>query len=117
MPTGITMQHTNQGAVSRKLFNLSTVRSSNQEQQVLEQGFDRAYDKVTKKIQVRTGYARSTVRTEIKKGTGMITVGAFYGIFLEKGTRHSREFPFFWANVHSEIPAMIQGIKNLYIMK
>jgi len=117
MPTGITVQHTNQGAVSEKLMNISQVRSSGKEQQVLEQGFDRAYDKVTKKIRVRTGYARSTVRTEVKKGTGMITVGAFYGIFLEKGTKHSRAFPFFWAEVHSEIPAMLQGIKNLYIMK
>ncbi len=116
MPS-ITVQHTKPGAVSGKLLNLATIRSSNKEQQVLEQGFDRAYDKVTKKIQVRTGYARSTVRTEVKKGTGMITVGAFYAIFLEEGTRHSRAFPFFWANVKSEIPTMLQELRNLYIMK
>jgi HK97 gp10 family phage protein len=113
----ITVQHTNPGAVSDKLMHISQTRSSRQEQQVLERGFDNIYDVVYKRIRVKTGYARSTIRRDVKEGTGSITVGAFYAIFLEKGTSHSHAYPFFWANVKAGIPAITQELRNLYIMK
>lgn len=116
MPT-IIIGHQNLGAVSSAIDNFIKVRSSNKEQQVIERGFDRIYEKVRKSIRVKTGYARSSIRTETNRRGGMITVGAFYGIFLEKGTRHARAFPFFYGNIKAGLPQMIQEWRDLYMIK
>lgn len=113
----ITLQHTNAGAVVRGLNQLSTIRKGKLETKVIEEGLDRAYERVSKDIRVKTGYARSTIQTETKPGTGMISVGAFYARFLETGTRHSHAFPFFFANVHASAQTIMQEIRNLYTMK
>ena len=113
----ITVQHTNPGAVVNGMNNLVTIRKGKLETKVIEEGLDRAYQRVYKDARVKTGYMRSTIHVETKPGVGTISVGAFYSIFLEKGTTHSRAYPFFWGNVLASSQTIVQEIRKLYTMK
>lgn len=113
----ITVQRENPGAVVRGLTNLSVIRKGKLEEKIIHEGLDRAYERVRTDIRVKTGYAKSTIRTETKGGVGTITVNAFYARFLETGTKHARPFPFFWLNVHSSVDTIMSEIRNLYTMK
>lgn len=107
----------NTGIVTSKIYNLQIVREGKLETKVIEEGLDRAYQRVYKDARVKTGYMRSTIHVETKPGMGTISVGAFYSIFLEKGTTHSRAYPFFWGNVLASSQTIVQEIRKLYAMK
>lgn len=115
----VTIQVTreNTGIVTSKIYNLQIVRKGKLEEKIIHEGLDRAYERVRTDIRVKTGYAKSTIRTETKGGVGTITVNAFYARFLETGTKHARPFPFFWLNVHSSVDTILSEIRNLYTMK
>jgi hypothetical protein len=105
----------NPGAVTARLKNFVLTRNGKLETQIIEEGLDRAYQRVYKDARVKTGYMRSTIHVEVKPGVGVISVGAFYSIFIEKGTRHSHAFPFFWSNVHASGMTIMQQIRELYM--
>lgn len=113
----ITVSRTNAGAFANGLNNLTRIRKGKLETQIINEGLDRAYDRVRTDIRVKTGYAKSTIRTETKNGVGTITVNAFYARFLETGTKHARPFPFFWGNVHASVATILQELRSLYSMK
>jgi hypothetical protein len=113
MPT-VNFTHQNRGAVTNRITAISRARSGDMETPLIQRRLDEAYEKVFKDARVRTGYMRSTVKVQTSPGSGQISVGANYSIFIERGTIHHRAFPFFFANVRSSVQQLVADIRNLY---
>lgn len=112
-----TFTHSNPGAIQRKMDNFMAVRSGRKDMAIIEKGLDKIYDRVFKDARFRTGYMRESIEVGVNGNTATISVGAYYGIFIEKGTRHHRAFPFFYGNVLAGVGQIVEELRNLYVMK
>lgn len=111
----IRVSHTGQGVIAEKIKRFNQIRNSRQDVRFFEDALDRASERVYKDARVRTGFMRSTIEVRPAKNHVNISVGAYYSVFIERGTEHHRAFPFFFQNVYASVQTALNEVKSLYM--
>ena len=115
----ITVEHSNSGAVTKRLGRWGEVFGSNLIIETIEKQMDITYEAVFKMAPVRTGYLRSTIGVSSGKDFALIEVTANYAYYVSEGIggrgRSTRvPNPFWKTNIASLSMETIMVVRNLF---
>lgn len=110
----IEIQHTNPGAVTKRLDRWEKVFGSNLIVETIEKQMDITYAAVYKMAPYKTGYLRSTIRVSSGKDFSQIGISAYYAVYHHLGVRGRPADPFWKTNIASLSIETIIVIRNLF---
>lgn len=110
----ITVQHSNPGAVTKKLDRWEKVFGSNLIIETLEKQLDITYEMMYKMAPVKTGYLRSTIKVSSGKDFAQIAVTAYYAYYVATGTRGRTANPFWKTSIAGLSMETILVVRNLF---